>query len=112
MFNFNFFVYSQIGRNKLVEPSEKAKSVELHLFVDGKETEFYSDMLNTLSNVPLNELDEAIISELIETKLYQNVEVEKLLTADNELIFVAKAFTIKRIQEVIMNGQIMRPQNI
>ena len=104
MFNFNFFVYSQIGRNKLVEPSEKAKSVELHLFVDGKETEFYSDMLNTLSNVPLNELDEAIISELIETKLYQNVEVEKLLTADNELIFVAKAFTIKRIQEVIMNG--------
>lgn len=104
IFCCNFSVFSQSGRYKLVEPSEKAKDIELHLFVDGKETAFYSDMLASFSNIPLEELDEAIIAELIETKLYQNVEIEKLLTSNNEFIFITKAFTIKRVQEVLING--------
>ena len=53
-----------------------------------KKVAFYPDILTTLSSVPLSELDDAIISELIETKLYQNVEVEKYITSHNDLIFI------------------------
>jgi outer membrane protein insertion porin family len=100
----NFSVYSQTGKYKLLDPAIASKTIELHLFIDGIETSFYADMLKDLSGVPLEELDDAIITILIGTKLYQNVEVEKLLTKDNETIFIARAQTIKRIQDVIING--------
>lgn len=105
LFSFiSFTVFGQINKYRLLDPSVAPRSVELHLFVDGKEVNFYSDILVTLSSVPLSELDDAIISELIETKLYQNVEVEKFITKNNEIIFITKATTIKRIQEIIING--------
>ncbi len=97
-------VYSQTGKYKLLDPAIDPNPVELHLFVDGIETAFYADMLKDLSRVPLEELDDAIITILIDTKLYQNVEVEKLLTKNNEYIFIARANTIKRIQDVIIKG--------
>ena len=104
MLILNFSVYSQTGKYKLLDPALDAKQIEMHLIVDGIETPFYADILKDLSNIPPDELDDAIITVLIDTKLYQNVEVEKLLTNNNEIIYIAKANTIKRIQDVIING--------
>ncbi len=104
LFVITFKIHAQLNKYRLLDPSVSPKAVEIHLFVDGKEVAFYPDILTTLSSVPLSELDDAIISELIETKLYQNVEVEKYITSHNDLIFIAKAATIKRVQEVIING--------
>lgn len=104
MLLFNLSAYSQAEKYKLLDPEIITKHVELHLFVDEVETPFYADMLRDLSSVPLDEIDDAIITILIDTKLYQNVEVERLLTKNNELIFIARAHTIKRIQDVIING--------
>ncbi|APJ02651.1 outer membrane protein assembly factor [Silvanigrella aquatica] len=101
---FTFSIYSQTGKYKLLDPAMESNPIELHLIIDDVETPFYADMLKDLSTVPLDELDDAIITILIDTKLYQNVEVEKIITKNSESIFIAKAYTIKRIQDVVING--------
>lgn len=95
---------AQLSKYRLLDPSASPKTITLHLIVDGKEVGFYPDMLASLSSVPLSELDDAIIYELIETKLYQNVEVEKRITDTGEIIFIAYAATIKRVQEIVILG--------
>jgi outer membrane protein assembly factor BamA len=105
LINFKIFVYSQAERFKLLDQVTNLNSViELYLIVDGEGASFYSDMLHDLSLVPLPELEDAIISLLLQTNLYQSVEVDRIISDDNKLVFVAKAETIKRVHDIIING--------
>lgn len=105
---FLFFLcsvsYAQSEKYKLLSSSQVYETAEIHLFVDGKEEPFYAEMIKDLSSVPLAELDDALITLLIDTKLYQNVNVEKFITPQGVNVFVANAFTIKRIQDIYING--------
>lgn len=103
-FTINFSIYSQEVKYKLLDPVKDTKNIELHLFVDDIEVSIYNETLNDLENVPLEELDDALITSLIKTNIYQNIEVEKFISKDNKIIFIAKASTIKRVKDVIING--------
>ncbi len=105
LFFFPLFSYSQ---NSLKEEKYDVKSqkdrVQIHFFIDNKETSLSKNILEKLQYINLSELDESIIDILIRTNLYQNVSVKQYITKNGINIFVVNAESIKKIQDIVVNG--------
>lgn len=78
--------------------------VKVYFFVDGKADSVPTSISNELKSVPLEEFDDKLISFLIATDLYQDVTVEQAESPQNETVFIAKATSIKRIQNIEFKG--------
>ena len=73
--------------------------------VDNKNEFLPKDILNQLNNVPLSELDDAIIDSLIRTKKYQNVLVKELYNKEEKkTVYFITANYVKKIQNITFNG--------
>ncbi|KAB8030675.1 outer membrane protein assembly factor [Fluviispira multicolorata] len=107
MFTSVFFkskIYAQINKITAIGSLKEQIPVEIHFYLDGNNKELPEDLLNELSKVPFNELDDAIITMLIEIGFYQEVIVKKAISEDNKHIFIVNAKIVKRIQDVYFDG--------
>ncbi|WP_186646687.1 BamA/OMP85 family outer membrane protein [Fluviispira vulneris] len=104
---FNFFTSyanAQINKVTAIGSAFEQTNVEIRFYIDGKEQEFPQEILNDLGAVPFYELDDAIITKLVDTGIYQEITINKGKLDKKGHIFIVNAKTIKRIQDVIFSG--------
>lgn len=78
--------------------------VKIYFYADGKLEPLPDSVLKGLKSVPVEEFDDGIIDLLIASGLYQDATVEHAQSTDKDLVFIVRAASLKRIQDITLEG--------